>query len=386
MALSATFYNSTVLQSVMSMQIAKIKAESMGYSNTVVDIAGLVTGDVTTAITNISAGTLTAVYVACLTNATAATGKISRDQLALIDSLLITASKGVTITAGTAESNSTVTNIILAATAASGAATSAVDDTYNGKYIRTTGTTAVYKIITDYTGTSRIAVCTTTTTAITTTDAYQVFTPSTKVFIIGDVASAETSSHVAWRTLFPTKTYPLIFQLLGGSGTIATGLNGVADGVTTFRQAVIVTRTSGGGSHNTTTLSDTSYFTASALINKFVGIESGTLGVGQVRRITANTVSALTVSPAWVTPTGTVVYTVADNEWLCLAHKYLTLAIPTYLYADDSDTFAIWKKLVDKYGTISKSTTRLDGDLELLKLYIQRGKCIFDAQVKGVVT
>jgi hypothetical protein len=81
-----------------------------------------------------------------------------------------------------------------------------------------------------------------------------------------------------------------------------------------------------------------------------------------------------------------VVYTISDTEAFCLAHKYLTLAIPTYLYATDEDTKAIWKQLIDKYNTLSKSSVRLEGDIELLKVYLQRGKCIFDAQVKGVVT
>lgn len=379
--LARIFYNSGVLQSVMSMQIARIKAQDSGYTTTVTDLAGISTGVIDTLLDNIADDTITAIYVACLTSSTGATAKLSYDQLAFLNQLLVTASKGVEITSGTAQSNSTKTNIILAAATAS-----ASDDTYNGKYIRTAGTTAVSRYISDYTGSSKIAVVANTGTAITTTETYSVFTPSTKVYIIGDAATNETSCRVAWRTLYPTKNFPAIVTLMGGYGTIATGLNGETDGVTTFRQAVEVTRTSGGGSHSTTTLADTSHFTADAYINKWVGIESATVGAGQVRLITDNTVSALTVFPAWTTPTGTVVYTICDTEAFCLAHKYLTLAIPTYLSAVDSDTLAIWRQMIDKYGQIGKASIRLEGDLELLKVYLQRGKAIFEAKCAGVVS
>lgn len=382
MALAHIFYNSAVLQSVMSMQIARVKADTMGYTTTLTDLTGKNEAQLLTAVQAVGSGTQTSVYVCCATQATySSSGTLTYDQLAMIDKCLITASKGVTITSGTCQSNSTATYIILAAATAS-----AVDDAYNNKYIRTAGTTEKYRIITDYTGSSKTAVVATTTTAITTTETYQVFTPSTKVHLIGDAASNETACRVAWRTLFPTKQFPAIVNLMGGSGTIATGLDGVTDGVTTFEQAVEVTVTSGGGSHSTTTLADTGHFRVDAYINKWVGIESGTLGVGQVRRITDNTADALTVFPAWTAPTGTVVYTISDTEAFCLAHKYLTLAIPTYLYATDEDTKAIWKQLIDKYNTLSKSSIKLEGDIELLKVYLQRGKCIFDAKVKGVVT
>jgi hypothetical protein len=383
-SLSVTFYNSAILQSVISMQLATIRAEQLGYTNTIVDLVGLTTGQVTTAISNsATASTLKAVFICSLTNATGASAKISYDQLASIDALLIAASRGTVLTTGTAESNSTVTNIILAAAATTGT-TSAVDDAYKGKYIVTAGATAVYRYISGYTGATRIAVTVSTGSAITTTSTYTVYSPSSHVFIIGDIATSETACRVAWRTLWPTKQVPLIIQLLGGNGTIATGLNGVTDGVTTFKQAVVVTATA--TSATSVSLTHTGQFTASALIGKWIGIESSTLGAGQVRQITANTADVITVAAWTITPTGTIVYTISDNFETCLAHKYLPLVIPTYLYGTDSDTHAIWKKLIDKYGKLGSTSTRLDGDFELLKTYLHRGKCIFDAQVLAVVT
>ena len=380
MALAHIFYNSALLQSILSMQIARIHAEKQGYTTTLTDVTGKNQSQLLSAITDISVNTMTAVYVCSTTQATySAAGLFTNDHLAEIDNLLVTASKGTTITSGTLQSNATVTEAILAAATAS-----AVDDTYNGYNIRTAGTTAKNRYITDYVGTTKTVTIVSTSTALTTTETYVIFSRSSKQYVIGNAASNETACRVAWRTLFPTKQFPVIVNMLGGYGTIATGLNGVTDGVTTFKQAYEVTQTA--TSANTTSLTHTSHFAAvDCYKNKWVGIESGTLGVGQVRQITSNTVSALTV-PLWTAPTGTIVYTVAESEWQCMAHKYLTLAIPTYLYATDSDTLAIWKKLIDKYSTLYKSTVPLVGDIELLKTYIARGKCIFDAQVKGVVT
>ena len=379
MAIARIFYNSNVFNSVLSMQLAAIKSEQLGYTTTITDIYNTTGANITTLINNIADSTLTAVFVCALSNATSATSKISYDQLALLETKLVTGSKGVVLTTGTAESNSTQTNIILAAASAS-----TVNDAYTGKYIITAGTTAVGRYISGYVGSTRICTVIATGTAITTTETYTVRTPSTHVFIIGDVASSETAFRVAWRTLYPTKQVPLIVQLLGGSGTIATGLNGVTDGVTTFKQAVVVTATA--TSVTSTTLTHTGQFTASALIGKWVGIESSTLGAGQVRQITANTADALTFAAWTITPTGTIVYTISDNFETCLAHKYLPLAIPTYLAGTDSDTHLIWKKLIDKYGKLGSTSTRLDGDFELLKTYLHLGKCIFDAQVLAVVT
>jgi len=379
MALARIYYNSNVFQSVLSMQVAQIKSEILGYTTTITDIYNVTGANITTAIGNIADSTLTAIFVCALTNATSATSKISYDQLALLETKLVTGSKGVVVTTGTAESNSTQTNIILAAASAS-----AVDDTYNGKYIITAGTTPIARYISDYTGSTRICTVVATGTAITTTETYTIRTPSVHVYLIGDSVSSENSVRVAWRSCFSNKQFPILVNLLGGSGTIAIGLNGVVDGVTTFKPNIVTTATA--TSAGATSLTHTGQFVASAMIGKWLGIESGTLGVGQVRKITANTADILTVDAWTTTPTGTVVYCISETYELCLAHIYLPYAISTYLASTSSDVHAEWKKLFDKYNTLHKSTTRLDGDFELLKVYLQRGKCIFDAKAAGVVS
>ena len=379
MASAHIFYNSSSYMSQIVMQVCRIHPEQQGYTTTLTDVTGKNNAQLLSAVQAVT--DMTAVYVATTTQATySSAGVLTYDHIAEIDNCLVTASKGTSIATGTCQSNATPTNIILATTA------SDADDTYNGKYIRTAGSTVKSRYISDYTGSSRTAVVVTTSTAITTTETYTVFSKSTKCYVVGDASSNVTAARVAWDTLYPTKSHPMIIRLIGGAGTIATDYNGNTDGVTTFKQAVEVTRTSGGGAHSSTTLSDTGHFTIDAYINKWVGIESSTLGTGQIRQITDNTADALTVAPWDTTPTGTVVYTISDNEEFCLAHKYIPLFVPTYLYGTDEKTLGIWKKLIDKYGTLSKSGTDLVGDLELLKTYLQRGKCIFDAQAKGVVT
>lgn len=364
MALAAIFFNSTLVQSVMSMQIARIKCDVAGYTPTIIDTAGLDEAGITTAIDTITNTTMTAIYVSCTTASTHSAGVMTYDQVAYLDIKLITASKGTSYAAGTCQSNSTTTYIKIAADS------SASNDYYNGKYIKTAGSTVVYRYISDYTGSSTTAVVTDTSTAITTTETYIIFTLN-KVYLIGDADSSENACRVAWTALFPTKQVPMIVALMGGSGT-------------GFAPYVEVTRTSGGGSHSTTTLADTGHFTADKYNLKWVGIESGTLGVGQVRQITDSTADALTVA-LWTAPTGTVVYQISDTYEFCLANKYLPLAIMTYLYATDNDTKAIWRQLVDKYNTLAKATPSTVGDLALLVTYCQRGKCIFDADTLSVV-
>ena len=363
--------------SQMVMQVCRIHAEQQGYTTTLTDVTGKNNAQLLSAVQAVTA--MTAVYVATTTQATySSAGVLTYDHIAELDNCLVTASKGTSIATGTAQSNATPTNIILATTA------SDQDDTYNDMYIRTAGVTAKNRIITDYTGSSRTAVVASTSTAITATETYVVFTKSTKCYVVGDASSNVTALRVAWTALFPTKSHPMIVRLIGGSGTIATDYNGNTDGVTTFKQAVMVDTTA--DSAASTSLTDGSAFTADALVDMYVGIESATLGTGQIRRIKSNTVNALTVDAWDTTPTGTIKYTVSTTEEFCLAHMYLPLVVPTYLGATDDATFGIWKKIIDKYGTLAKSGTDLVGDLELLKTYLQRGKCIFDAKGKGVVS
>jgi len=156
--LARVFYDSSVAQSVLSAQVARQYFKIKNYTITLTDTKGLNESGMAGLISAITITTLAEIAVACGTQATYSTaGKFTYDQVALLDSLLATNNKGASVNAGTCQSNSTVTNIVLASTA------SAVDDTYNGMYIKTAGTTPVFRKILDYTGSSRIATVLTTT-------------------------------------------------------------------------------------------------------------------------------------------------------------------------------------------------------------------------------
>ena len=364
MALAALFYNSANAESVKAAQVARKYFKTKKYTITKYDTATKNEGAMLTLIDTITVNTLTECIIACPTQATySAAGSLTYDQVAYLDSKMITASKGTVVKAGTCGANTTVTNIVTAGG-------STVNDTYIGMYVKTAGTTAVYRYITAYTGSGTIATVATTTTAVTTTETYTVFSLN-KIKVVGNASSNKLAMRVAFDLLFPNKDVPMIVVLLGGYGS-------------TFKPYIESTVTA--TSANTTTLTHTSHFTAHAYIGKYVAIESGTLGVGQIRKITDNTVTVLTLDSSWTAPTGTIVYQISDTKEFALWNKYLPLAIATYLTADTAEIDHQWDLLLDKTNAADKPTRTMVGDDALLKLMADRGKVIFDAKCAGVVS
>ena len=371
MALATIFYDSTSVQSILSWQVSRLYFKTNGYTITSVDTAGCNQSALANLISAITVNTLTAVAVACGTQVTySTTGKFTYDQVASLDSLLLPAQKGTVVTSGTCGSNSTVTNIVL-----TGA--SSVDDTYNGMYVKTAGTTAVYRYITDYTGSGTIATVRTTTTAVTTTETYIVYT-NVNIHLVGDASSNINPCRVAWYHFFTTdgiatygKHYPLIIKLLGGYSS-------------TFEQYIVTTATA--TSANGTSLTHTGQFVAHAYKGKVVAIISATTGAGQMDVISDNTADVLTLTNGWTAPTGTVVYQVSDTLDYALWDNYLPYTIDTYLAKNTSSINATWDQIFDKYGKIAGKQKELDGDISLLKTYADRGRCIFDAKAAGIVS
>lgn len=361
----ANFYDSSSEQSILSRAIALVK---YGYNNTITsyDTKGLNSASMDSLISGISAGTLTRVVLSNGTQATYSTaGKFINTQVATLDSLLKTANKGTSVRAGTCQANSTVTEIVLD----SGA--SAVDDTYNGMYIKTAGTTAVYRRITDYVGSTKTCTVVTTTTAITTTETFVVYTQG-YVDIVGDASSNENACLVAWNTLFPTVDAPMIIKVMGGYGSAfaAYVMNAItADSVAT--------------ASGVSTLTKSAYFGSTDLYKgRWVGIISGTTGGGEVHQIASNTTSVLTLStPFRILPTGTIVFQISETKEYALANYALVYAIKTYLQLDNGVTNKILKAMLDKYNILQygKATTLTAvGDDELVKTYVQRGKVVMD--------
>ena len=377
--LAVIFYDATSAQSCGAWGVALQYARTKNYTVTSVNTAAANESALAALISAITINTLTAVIIACGTQATYSTaGKFTGDQVASLDSLLVTGSKGTVVTSGTCQSNSTVTNIVLAAGA------SAVTDYYKGMFIKTAGTTAVYRKITAYDGSTKIATVATTTTAVTTTETYTVYTNS-NAHIVGDANSNENAIRYAWNYFFTTagetlsigtsnKDIPLIVNLLGGYGT----------GFKEYRVTALTA-----DSFNATTLTDASpAIVASAEIGKYLSVVSATTGAGQTVKITSNSTTVYTFSGGWpvATPTGTVVYQVSDALNFALWDNYLPYAILTYLSQDTGAVHVAWNQLLDRYNKLGGSGSDIAYDLDLLTTYAQRGQCIFQAKALGIVS
>jgi hypothetical protein len=377
------FYSSALEQSIISKEIAYLKCESdiaqststskAGSTITVKDVAGVTTGDMTTYIGTLASDVYSEIYITCLTNVTPATSKLSFDQIASLDAKLITANKGTVVLAGTLASNSTATEFVIP----SGDSPSAVDDFYNGMYLKTVGTTAVYRYIKDYTGSGAVGVINTSTTALTTTETYTIYT-NAHIFDYSAASSNKNACRVTWDALFPSTIVNPIVSMLGGYGS-------------GFQPHVKITKTATAVAAGS--ISDTGEFTAAAYDggSYYVGIESGTLGVGQIRRVVSNTADVLTLeNSVWdvVTPTGTVVYQLTYGNSFTLYDKYLPYAIKTYLSANNDKTHATWREMFDRYGMskidpVAKSFTP---NFALIDEYAAKGKAIFDAICAGIVS
>jgi len=364
MASIAAIFDSSKEQSILSRAVGLAKY-SKNYQITSYDTKGLAESPLASLIATIAATTHSRVMVHCGTQATySAAGLLTYDQIASLDAKLITANKGTVVISGTCGSHSTATEIVL-----TGADVSTVDDHYNGMYIKTAGTTAVYRYITDYVGSTKTCTVATTTTPITTTETFIIYTNAC-IDLIGDADSTKLACRVAWDTLFPTVHPPMLIQIMGGY-----------DGSTFAAYKITgVTADSAATSNGISTLSKSAYFTASAQIDKWLGIISGTTGGGEVHQILSNTTGALTLTEIYkIVPTGTIVFQICDTKEWCLANYSLPYAIKAYLQLDNAKTNKILKSMLDKYNILQNANTKqAAGDDQLVLTYVQRGKCIFD--------
>ena len=356
MGLITVFYKKTDEQSILCRAVAIAK---YGASNDITSV-NVGTSDenaLAALIAAVTVNTQSRIVLAYGTQATYSTaGKFTYDQIASMDTRLKTANKGTSVRAGTCQSNSTGTQIKLDASA------SAVTDYYKGMYIKTAGTTAVQRYITAYDGSTKICTVADTTTPITTTETFIVYTAD-YIDIIGNASTTTNPCRVAWTTLFPDTAPPMLISVMGGYNT---GFKAYAiDGLTA-------------DSATANTLVDATVFTLNAEIGKYLGIISGTTGGGEVQQVLSNTTTTLTVNPFRITPTGTILYQVSDTKEWCLANHYLVYALKAYLQLADNATDKILKRMLDKYNILQNTPTNAVGDDELVQVYCQRGKCILD--------
>ena len=381
MSVILNIYTTLNEQGILSKAVAYLKANPMntcsakgtsGSANSVTnqDLKGMSTWQIASLITSllaVSPPIYDYVNICVPTQTSTATNKLTYDQVAALDAILKTTKQGTVnniVRAGTAASNSTQTNIVLD----SGA--SAVDDYYKGMYIVTAGVTAVTRMITGYTGTTKIATVVATGTAITTTETFTIYT-SPNMKVIGDASSSLTACYEAWLTLFPGKNIPALISLMGGTGS-------------NIQPHYLVTQTA--TSAAAASLTHTSNFTNKMFNsgNYYVAIESATTGAGQVKRIISNTASVLTIEPWDIIPTGAIVYQVGTE--FMLYEKYLPYAILSYLVQDTAKTNMAFQNLLDKDNIMPGGGYKPLTNMTTLKHYADLGKAIFDAKVLAVVT
>lgn len=373
MANCALFYDSSKVQSILSMNVARLKFDISGNDVEIIDTVGSNEAAVLVLIDTLTDDTMHEIAVCTITEASyTETGRMTYDQVAYLDSKLVTANKGTSVRANTCQANSTVTEIVLD----SGA--SASNDYYNGMYIKTDGTTDVYRYISDYVGATKICTVVTTSTAVTTTETFIVYT-NDHIYTIGDASSTQNACRVAWTTLFDSDNIPLLIGIMGGYGS----------GFKNCPLTVLTANQVGSGS-----LTDTSAFTAEAYDNggyycAILSASGGNYMVGEAVEIASNTVSVLTLKENWtVTPSGTVTYAIYFGTSV-LYDKYLEYAIPTYLWDDSAANFAIFKSMLDRYGDIEKqglTSAQTYQDVATIDDYAAKGKAIMDAVSAGVVS
>jgi len=362
---------------------AQIKAAAdcfYKYSDaTIKDVNGVTTADITTYIGTLTDAYYHAIFICCTTQAADPTsGALMFNHVASLRAKMAAGYEGTVVDSGTCQANATVTEIVLATTA------SASNDTYNGMFIETTGTTAVLRYISDYVGNTRACTTTTTTTAIATTETYEVYT-NDYIYEFGNTnaVSGKTAVLQAWDVLYPDAQYPLVNHYIGGylfawnAGTAQAAAAGT----------ITLAATISAGDRSTQTQHDTDDF----YNDMYVYIYSGTLGVAQIAKISDynGTTKVATLSANWgITPTGTIVYRVIDNTSEALYDRAAEVMIKTYMYdIDSAGAMAINKRLIDLYGSLTiTGTDEPTQDLKYLwDDFLYRGKAIFTADALGVV-
>lgn len=361
----------------------QIIAANLAYGKypdaTLKDVAGITTGNITTYIGTLTADYYTDIFITCTTQTAGGTGLLSFNQVASLRAKMVAGSKGVTVRAGTCQANATVTDIILD----SGA--SAANDYYNGMYIETAGTTAVLRAIADYTGASKTAVVTTTTTAITTSETFVVYT-NDHVFELGNTnaTTGKTAAFLMWESLYPLATVPLLVSYVGAykyayaSGTAASAATA---------GEVTLAGTCAAGDIETTTR----HTTVDDIYNgKYIYIYSATTGAWQYAKITnyvASTQIATLDAAFPITPTGTVVYRIVNGVDEVRNDRAVEIYASTMWQSPSSlDTKHEFTALTNQYGECDENwEDAVSQDLDLLAEVLKLGKFAFHADALAIV-
>ncbi len=263
------------------------------------------------------------------------------------------------VATGTAQANATATNIVLASTA------SAVDDFYNGMFIHVGDH---YRLITDYVGSTKTCTVLTTTVAVA-SGTYSIYTqPDVKYAPL-----TTFTSKVMWDILYPTFSPPAIILFLEGSAGKQATLSASTYDATTITASYTANKWNARASG------------AVEGEDWYVALISGTNAIGQVKKIASNTSTVVTLAESLdPVPTGTITGYIDRLKYI-LWDKYLGYAVATYLGTDDK--IDIWRKLIDSTDNLNSGVDRhciVDDDL--IQEYVDKGKVIFDAIARGIVS
>ena len=363
------FYDHTEEKSLPAAWALKLK---YGSSITFDDTYGLNAAAITALIAALTDDSLTDVWILVDSAATHAAGNFTNDQVASLRAKMVTASKGTVANSGTCQSNATVTEIILAVGA------SIVNDFYNGMFIETAGTTAVFRKITDYVGATLTTTNVSTVTAITTTETYEVYTMShVHEFGAQSTTNGKSCGELTWDSIFPNSTLPVLFHYMSKyKYAWDWGTAQAADGTT-----ITLAATQGAGFRKTSAndaFNDGEVYIYSATTNKG--------SYATIADFVHSTKVATLDAVGWVggTPATSILYRVMPNSSERFYDNYTELFVKTYFNdltsaAQESE----FKKLIDssnKIGATSEPVT-FDQDLVLLASYLAKGTAIFDHSI-----
>lgn len=316
------------------------------------DITGVTTGDITTYCgTTLVDATYTDIFICATTQLAGATGVLSFYQVALLIPKMISTRRGTIERTGTCQTNATVTDIILDAGA------SAVNDYYNGMFIVTAVGIVKQRYITGYTGASVTAVVSTTTTAVTDTSTFIVYSSLDYIYQLGNTSAVngKTACAQAWDLFYTGITYPKLVMALGGY------LNVLCSGTATAVAAGTVTLDATGATRGLgDRLSLVEMVVADSVKDCYVYTYSATTGACQKRKITTSTVTAsvCTLESNWdVTPTGTVLYrVVSHDDWRVFADRAFDIYVRTKWFdIDAANTMYEVEKCIDQYLQLRNS-------------------------------
>lgn len=269
---------------------------------------------------------------------------------------------GTTINEGSVQANASATAIVLASTASS------ADDTYNNKFVKAVvdESTTHFRLITDYTGSSRSCAVATTTVAVTEPSTYVVYSqPSVKY-----LGSGAFETEAWWKLVYSGINVPDLMYWLKGS----TAYRASSTGVGTYT-ASTVTNSHTASKYNATT------------DDHFVlGLHTAaTSGANQIKKIASNTATVISLSESFdPTPSGNLAFYI-DRPRNMFSDLYFGYSIPTYL--SKTTSIGEWSLLLDMYNDLGDADCKQTYyDEATYDKYRLLGKTIFDAVKAGIVS